>query len=385
MKILHVASFSGNVGDNLNHNGLRYKLSSILPENTTYDELEMRRFYLKYDGSDKLKFDHNFAKLANKYDLVIIGGGNFFEIWLENSSTGCTIDMPESTIDAIKTKVLFFGLGFDRYKGYSNSTESKFLSFIKNLNKRPNFYVTVRNDGSMDQFVDTYGPDHSHLIKKVPDGGFFAQIDDDNNYLHSDKINVILSLAMDMADVRFGKNNSDFLLNTFVKNIADYIKKMIKFNNSICIALIPHIYSDLKIINSVIDLIPDFIRRNNIFVGPYVTGKKGEQKIFSLYKKACLIAGMRFHANVCGIGMNIPTIGINSYKKIFDLYRELGVNDRIVESTDLDLSDILFKKSCDLIINPDNAKYENLSILKDLNSNFDNFLSVFKIFLCNGK
>ena len=79
MKILHVASFKGNVGDNANHNGLRHKLASVLNVPLDYDEIEIRRFYMKYDGPDKLKFDMKFAELANQYELVIIGVGNFLK------------------------------------------------------------------------------------------------------------------------------------------------------------------------------------------------------------------------------------------------------------------------------------------------------------------
>ena len=44
LRILHVASFSGNIGDNASHMGLR-KVLSILIDNPEITELEIRDYY----------------------------------------------------------------------------------------------------------------------------------------------------------------------------------------------------------------------------------------------------------------------------------------------------------------------------------------------------
>lgn len=79
IKALHIASFMGNVGDNANHNGLRNKLKNIFYNNNIiFDELEMREFYQSWNLRNFNS--EEFINLANKYDLIIIGGGNFFEL-----------------------------------------------------------------------------------------------------------------------------------------------------------------------------------------------------------------------------------------------------------------------------------------------------------------
>jgi len=51
--------------------------------------------------------------------------------------------MSQDVIDALKTRVLFFGLGFDCCKGYSESTLNRFLTFIRRLQDTKRYMVTV--------------------------------------------------------------------------------------------------------------------------------------------------------------------------------------------------------------------------------------------------
>lgn len=333
MNVLHVASFRGNVGDNANHNGLRVLLREVLPQDTKFDELEMRRFYVNYDGPDRLKFDLHFAEIANRYDLVIIGGGNFFEVWIEHSSSGCTIDMPREVIDSLQTKVLFYGLGFDTYKGATPNTLSRFLDFVSALQDRSRFLVTVRNDGSYGQFVGCYGVEEAdRLIKKVPDGGFFMKVDTQiTTILPQDRFNVILSVAMDMENVRYGENTGDAGTRNLIDSITDFVVVAKEEYSDLHFTLMPHIYSDLSMVYSILEKLPDHIRRNQVSVGPVVSGIGSESNVFANYKNADCTVGMRFHANVCSLGFGVPTIGVSTYRKITDLFDELQLSEFVVD------------------------------------------------------
>ncbi len=386
MDILHVANFSGNVGDNANHNGMRCKLSEVFTEETHYDELDMRRFYKNYDGKNKLYFDSDFVQLANKYDLVIIGGGNYFEVWLEDSSTGCTIDMKPEIVASLSTKVLFFGLGFDRSKGYSKKTLAHFLEFIKSLQDKNKFMVTIRNDGSLEQFVDSYGIECSTLVHKVPDGGFFVSPKKSVPLmLPEDRDNIILSLAMDMPSVRYGKQNEESGQKHLVDSFVTYIKSMIDSKPSILFTFMPHIFTDLNIINQVIGLLPDHIIRNHISVGPYLVGTGAENFIFSYYREADLAIAMRFHANVCPISMCVPTIGIGTYKKITDLYKELSLEDRLIAARTGDISKALLAKTKLVFSHKEKIIKENADVMIKINNEMANFLINFNAFISNEK
>ncbi len=86
---LHIASFNGNIGDVTNHNGFRNELKKA-GFDWRMDHMEMREFY---KSRSVRKFDDAFANAANEYDLLIFGGGGFFDLQWDYSCTGCTIDM----------------------------------------------------------------------------------------------------------------------------------------------------------------------------------------------------------------------------------------------------------------------------------------------------
>lgn len=54
MKILHVASFVGNIGDNASHQGLEGILKEYF-NNYDITRLEIRKFYKNYNRVDKKK------------------------------------------------------------------------------------------------------------------------------------------------------------------------------------------------------------------------------------------------------------------------------------------------------------------------------------------
>ena len=98
MNILHIASFSGNIGDNANHMGFRGWFNSMVPQEVIWDNIEIRDFY-----RGERKWDKSFVDLANNYDLVVIGGGNYFELWVEKSPTGTSISRA-----ALTAKLMFY-------------------------------------------------------------------------------------------------------------------------------------------------------------------------------------------------------------------------------------------------------------------------------------
>ena len=107
MKVLHVASFRGNIGDNANHAGFRPWFESMLGQAPEWIEFEICDVYRKTRA-----FDADFAKQANTCDLVVIGGGNYFELWVENSPTGTSISVPDDVMDAIKPPIFINALGW---------------------------------------------------------------------------------------------------------------------------------------------------------------------------------------------------------------------------------------------------------------------------------
>ena len=331
LKVLHLASFIGNIGDNANHKGVRRMFKRYLKYEMFYEEIEIRDYYISWG---KRFFNKDFIELVNKYDLLIIGGGNFFDLYIDKSVTGTTLNISNDILEKIKTPILFFGLGCDPYKGASEEILNKFRNFLKTLIKLGRSFISVRNDGSIKNIKEYVGENFLDYIHHVPDGGFFTEIKDFNHPEVPENKNIIaVNVAGDMTDIRFELDaiGKDISYTKFIKELAYTLNQLLEEDNNIDIVFVPHIFRDLKAISEVLENLKDEYRRKRITVAPYLSGNKGHDYIFDIYKKANLTVGMRFHTNVCSIGFNTPTIGFSTkHLKVRDLYEEVDY-DRILK------------------------------------------------------
>jgi polysaccharide pyruvyl transferase WcaK-like protein len=322
LRVLQVASWCGNIGDNANHAGAYSRLKKNLNFNLAIEPFEIREVYW---GSRS--FDSDFVSLCNEHDLVVIGGGNYFELWVEKSSTGCSIDLPERLLDQIRPPILFYSLGCDRFQGVPDICLHRFGEFIRGLLDRNNCFVSVRNDGSLGTIKKLYGTDTSDRVTVVPDGGFFFRPPAHNHpELKDCSTSIAINLAGDMLSGRFpggAAHDPDSFLREFGSAIVDVASSL----PNGCVILVPHIPKDVDIISRLMAAMPDRIVRKSVRVAPLLSGNKGAAKIFDLYRQADVVLGMRFHANVCPLGMGRKTIGLGCYGQIFELYSELGLED----------------------------------------------------------
>ena len=85
--ISHMASFQGNVGDVASHKAFRTWFQSLFPNiEIQWLEIEIREFY-----RDTHMGWYIFDEAVSRSDCLIIGGGNFLELWPENSPTGTSL------------------------------------------------------------------------------------------------------------------------------------------------------------------------------------------------------------------------------------------------------------------------------------------------------
>lgn len=327
LKVLHLASFSGNIGDNANHSGTRHLLKENLDFRLEYTELEMREFYWKQRA-----FDKEFVALANQHDLLMIGGGNYFEMWVDSSSTGTSVDISREVLDAIKCPILFYALGCDPGQGVSESNLAKFKSFLDLLFSSDRYLVSVRNDGSLGTVMKLLGEDYARRVFKVPDGGFFTRVEE---YVHPGIVsgckNIGINVAGDMLDIRFKPGSGNGIsYEDFLNGFSSLLNEKLHLDDQLNLVFFPHIFRDLNIISDVLERIEDPLRRKRVMVAPYLQGAGAQEYIFDMYRKCDMVLGMRFHANVCPIGLNVPTIGLVNYVQIENLYRELDLEQRMV-------------------------------------------------------
>lgn len=341
LKVLHLASFSGNIGDNANHAGARAQFAQNLSFQLDFTELEIREFYWK-----QRFFDDDFISYANQFDLLLIGGGNYFELWVEYSRTGCSIDLPPELLAKIRCPVLFYGLGVDAGQGVPDVCLQRFREFMDYILADDKFFVAVRNDGAVDTLDRYLGEHYARAVSAVPDGGFFVKPGAHSlPELANSPRNIVINLAGDMLETRF-KGGENFLsAEGFFKEFACCLEHLLTANPDLNLVFVPHIFRDYAPISSVIEFLPDNLRRRRIAVAPYLVGTVGGDRQFSLYQQASLVLAMRFHANVCPIGMGVPTLGLVSYPQISHLYRELNLSALAVDVTATGFSTTLFDQS----------------------------------------
>ncbi len=329
LKVLHLASFLGNIGDHANHQGFYSLFLKKIPADVT--QLEIRKFY---NNRKEMQFDDSFVRMVNSYDLLILGGGGFFDLQWDYSHTATTIDFSEKVVEAITIPVLVNAMGYHEYGQVDRRHVARFGAFLQTISNKPNWFVSVRNDGSFERLQARY----THLlpdgaVHKVPDSGFLytpknlkqCQIDAKSATW------IGFSITNDLFQKKFNGTIDPKIFNA---HMGTYINTLLARSPSYRVLLFPHAHQDIATISEVLSHIDDKYRRERVSVAPLCVNAESIDVVFDLYRACTCIVGMRFHANVCAIGMGIPTIGLAGHEQIVGLYRELGLSDRcIVVST----------------------------------------------------
>jgi polysaccharide pyruvyl transferase WcaK-like protein len=324
LKVLHLASFAGNIGDVANHAGARSMLASQLDFALECTELEIREFYWK-----KRAFDADFVAYANSFDLLLIGGGNYFELWVQESATGTSIDIAPTQLAGLTVPTIFFSLGVDTGQGYSQQSAQRFASFIRTVLSRRDMFVCVRNDGSSIALQEVLPAADAAQIPVMPDGGFFAGA---AQWRHPAKmknqLSIGINMAGDMLERRFDRGCSS---TEFLRQLSSVCCSLLEEKPSLHIYLVPHIWRDVSLIAEMLPMIPDHFLRRRISISSLQPSVDGLGAFLDGYGSYDLVLGMRFHANVCPIGMGVPTRGLLNYPQVELLYRELDLADRLAD------------------------------------------------------
>jgi polysaccharide pyruvyl transferase WcaK-like protein len=315
MKVLHVASFRGNIGDNANHAGFRPWFEALAGMPIEWSEFEIRNVYRKTRA-----FDDVFAAEANAADLVVIGGGNYFELWVENSPTGTSISIPGDVLDSIRTPIFFNALGVDDAQGYSDETLTRFRAFLGRLLTSDQYLVSVRNDGAMAALKRHAAALPLDKILGLPDGGFFAR--HAASPVAKPGFRVGINLAGDMLDQRFPGGESH-TYQSFLAEMAEALAQLWRTHPTLQLVFFAHIFRDLAVCADLLALLPDQLRRDQVRVAAYDSGEAAAREVFGEYAACDAVLAMRFHSNVIPIGHGVPTVGLYCYDQIKRLYDEL--------------------------------------------------------------
>lgn len=341
MRVLHIASFTGNVGDNASHSGFYNVLSSI---SSAYevDSVEIRRFYRQYSGGDALCFDDRFIGYANKYDLVVFGGGGFLDYWVPGSSTGTTLDINQDLVRKISVPTLLVSMGCFPHREVPEGNVHRFRLFLDALLENPMVRIAVRNDGSRESIERDIGGKYVAEIPEILDNGFFYGKSKEA-WFPSGRQYVALNVADDqirMLSHRRGPIDED----AYYRQLGELVRAVV-LHLGYDVVLVPHIYGDLRAIVRLFEELDDHIVRRHVSVAPSVQGEQGADLIFSIYRRASAVVATRFHANVCSIAMGKPVIGLAVLDRVEYLYRSLGIADSCVDPIAGFADDVLHRLS----------------------------------------
>lgn len=370
LKILHIASFKGNIGDNANHIGFKSKLSLLFPlVKFEFTKFEIRSTFRK----EKSFEDQEFLELVEKHDMVFFGGGNFFELWVDHSSNNTSVDISVDTLKKITKPFIFYSLGFDISMGYSKTGVSKFCLWLDYVVGRNDFVLSLRNDGSFDTMQKILPKKYHKHFEKIPDGGFFVQ----NKVppVKPSKTPLIgVNIAGDMLDIRFD-SKINFSYKSFIEEFTSVLENLLEMNPQLKIKFFPHIYKDFKVISDLLFALNEKYARERILVNQYSCGDEYAINTFHSYQECDLILGNRFHSNVCAIGLMIPTIGLLNYSQIEYLYKELDISYRLVNIREKGFSKILLNKIKKSLMDKHFIQEEYSSVVKGLDLTLTNFLN----------
>jgi polysaccharide pyruvyl transferase WcaK-like protein len=326
MKLLHVASFVGNVGDNASHRGLGRLLGSLglQPE---WTRLEMRRFYRNARPADRLRFDASFVEQANQHDLLIVGGGGFLDYWVPDSASGTTLDMAPELLAQLRVPTLITSVGCAPHKPVPPGNVQRFRRFLDAALANPCIRIAVRNDGSVDAIRRDIGAHYLERIPQVLDHGFFYADARTPDFLPEGPF-----VAMNIAD-------DQVRMNSTLRGAIDeerYFDQLaatcahITGARDLPLVLVPHIPADLMAIARLLARMDDLTVRQRVSVAPCIQGEGGADRLFGVYAAARLVLATRLHANICSLAMQRRTVGMVALDRVQFVYDQLGLSDDAV-------------------------------------------------------
>ena len=317
MNIFHIYAQDYNVGDHLLGHGV---------QNMFLKWFDSKSLFRSFDIHSTIIDEQFIGRINQEADLLLVGGGGLIhgiDKWMLN--------IEDEMIDEIKKPIIIFGVGYNFFR-----TESGMTPVLKEsieLMSKKALSFSVRNDGSHERLLD-----QGLYFKEIPDPGFFL----DKTFTYNLKKNgenlkgeyVIIQMANDGRACR-GFNDG------FNAAMAGLIKEISPYHNVI---LIPHLEVDEWLNDEIYGLVKNL---PNVFKLSWhdLICREHLQSVICLYGGARFVVGMRGHAQICPIGLNVPVITVATHDKIGGMAKKLGYEFLNVEIDDPNLEEELIKKA----------------------------------------
>lgn len=312
-RILHIASFQGNTGDQLSHRGLYNILSRFEVE---IEKLEIRDYYIS--AEDRKFFNEHFVQQANKYDLIIFGGGGFFDFWVEESQTGTTFDISKRELDKISVPFLFLSLGAKPHKKTTDVSRKRFVNFLLYLEKRSDWTYITRNDGTYNELLNLIGRPLKNVIAGLDNAFYFKREHQIKNF---DKRKYItINVSHDQLEMH-SQRVVDFDIESYYRNLANWLEQNAR---QYILKFILHIPEDVIGVHNVIRHLSSNTRKTSIEIVGYSSEANHLDEIISTYQNAEFSICARLHSNILAIltsGNVVKYSALSRVDSVFETFR----------------------------------------------------------------
>lgn len=317
-RILHIASHTGNIGDNISHIAYRSLLGKYI--DVEYTDVEIRQYYR---NAKERFFDNSFIELANSHDSVLIGGGALLLPEIPESSTGTTIDVWTAQIrNQLRVPIVFNAVGCHSMRPPNGQAQHKLAEFLTDAADDSRFRIHLRSDGSEQRIKQLVGESAASKFTRVPDPGIAAHDvigEPAPAGLPSEYLAV--NLAGDSNGIRYGSDAN-------YERFASAIRRLVA-DSPLPIVLIPHIAQDFALIGDTLRGVSDLKTRRKIWVAGFGNGSNPAATTVAIYRCATGILATRFHGVVPNLPLDKPLKAIITAPNLEGYLSNMRIHDQL--------------------------------------------------------
>lgn len=316
MRILHIASFEGNIGDCVSHEGLFTILEKFIPK-FEISNLEIRKFYQNAIFSREC-FDKSFIDLVNSYDLTIIGGGGYMECSHDGSKTGTTFDIDVDLLMHLEKPVLFSSIGCFPVQEINEENRAKFCQFLRAINNNQYTELFVRNDGSKD-FIIECDPTISAAFPVILDNGYFCANTFKSDCSLRKKPYIAINLGYDQIDRQIVNSDRYSDWDGFARSFAMQLIEISSFNADLEFVLVPHTPQDLFGYTKLMTELPDDFIRYKFRISELAISHERLNYLKQIYANSLLSVCSRLHSHILSVVLECQVLSFGPNGRVKNL------------------------------------------------------------------
>ena len=333
MKILHIASFIGNIGDILSNHALHRWLERRLGGALALETLEIRRFHRQAPADWKLDLDEVLADADCRYDRIVIGGGGFLDYWIPGSGSGATIDAAPATLEALRTPLVISSVGAYPLRDPPEENYARFRTFLEAAKAAPNVSLMLRNDGSLAHIGEVFGADLAEGLVEAGDHCYL--LDEPVPPAARERPYLVVNIAPDQL-VMNSHLRGDIDRASFYDHLAAALLEAAEARGA-DVVVAPHLPLDFRAVLELVDRLPDAFVRERLKTAGFDGTPAVVPAITALYAHSEVNICNRLHANILSLVLGRPTVSLSVLARVAEVARQ-HPEARLVNALDRDFT-----------------------------------------------